>query len=614
MDPFYQRSIFQHGIPLLALATFVISVTFVVVVFKLVVLNNGDERAVKFIIPIPEQCSPTWKGETLKFPSVKGKRCTKALGEDYMDAEEEGVEDPTEVRAHGDHSEQQLVLIDRSRRYVLENQESITTVACLDSGKTKIDASLGEILVTTEKLKWTIQHGEKALSPEKRPLNFLMMYKHNEVRWEPLGVVTACVSWNYPFHNFISPFISTLFTGSALILKASENTAWSTQHFAQIARGALKACGHSPDLIQPIVCWPQNANHLTSHPDIAHITFIGSRPVAHHVASSAAKSLTPLCVELGGKDSAVILDDIKDVSKVASILLRGTFQSAGQNCIGIERIICLPNIYPQLVSVLERRIRNLRVDTSLDDDNIDVGAMIDSTRFSHLESLITEAVNQGARCLVGGQRYRHSKYPSGHYFAPTLVVDVTPSMKLAQEEVFAPICTLMRASSLPDAIEIANSTPYALGASVFGASRSDLETVTSGVHAGMVSINDFGVTYAVSLPFGGMKGSGYGRFGGEEGLRVLCNQKAVCRDRWPAWVSTSIPPSLDYPIRGARKGWETCEGVVELGYAEGWKRLGGFVEDHEERISREQAVPVYVTTLREDIREMENQRMDLAVQ
>ena len=81
------------------------------------------------------------------------------------------------------------------RSYILENQEIIATVACLDSGKTKIDASLGEILVTVEKLKWTIQHGEKALKPQRRPTNFLMMYKYNEVRWEPLGVVAACVSW-----------------------------------------------------------------------------------------------------------------------------------------------------------------------------------------------------------------------------------------------------------------------------------------------------------------------------------------------------------------------------------------------------------------------------------
>ena len=480
------------------------------------------------------------------------------------------------------------------RRYVLEHQDSIATVACLDSGKTKIDASLGEILVTVEKLKWTIKHGENALRPERRPTNFLMMYKYNEVRWEPLGVVAACVSWkcvfgqllegnkyansfaSYPFHNFIAPVISTLFAGSALVLKASENTAWSTQHFAHIAKTALKACGHSPDLIQPIVCWPQTANHLTSHPDISHITFIGSQRVAYDVSTSASKSLTPLCLELGGKDPAVVLDDVKDLGNVTSILMRGTFQSAGQNCIGIERIICLPRNYPLLITLLKSSITSLRVGSSLDDmEDVDVGAMISDNRFTHLESLIQEAVKQGAQCVVGGKRYAHPKHSLGHYFSPTLLVDVTPSMRIAQEEVFAPICIVMRACSLSHAIELANSTPHALGASLFGTSSRDLETAASSINAGMVSINDYAVYYAVSLPFGGVKGSGYGRFGGQEGLRSLCNTKAVCKDRWPALLSTSIPAGLDYPIKSKAKGYQMCKGIVELGYAEGWKRVGG---------------------------------------
>ncbi|KAK4695016.1 hypothetical protein P7C71_g2659, partial [Lecanoromycetidae sp. Uapishka_2] len=375
----------------------------------------------------------------------------------------------------------------------------------------------------------------------------------------------------------MGPLISTLFTGSAIIVKASESTAWSTQYFASIARAALQACGHSPNLVQPLLCWPQAADHLTSHGSISHITFIGSRPIAHHVAASAAKSLTPVCLELGGKDPAIILDDAKNIHKVASILMRGTFQSAGQNCIGIERIICLPNIYPGLATVLDKRIRALRVGSALDDpDNVDVGAMISAARFSHLENLIDDAVNQGAQCMVGGKRFHHPKFPKGHYFQPTLLVDVTPSMRIAHEELFAPICVLMRALTVDEAIAIANSTPYALGASVFGSNTKVLDRVTNELKAGMVSVNDFAVYYAVSLPFGGVKGSGYGRFGGEEGLRSICNIKAVCVDRFPRLVGTSIPSALDYPIKGARRAWEVCRGVVELGYGMGmWARVSG---------------------------------------
>ena len=373
---------------------------------------------------------------------------------------------------------------------------------------------------------------------------------------------------SYPFHNFVGPVISSLFAGNAIVVKASEQTAWSLSYFASIVRNALSACGHSPHLVQAITCWPEVAPHLVSHPDIAHVTFIGSRLVAHHVCATAAKSLTPVCVELGGKDPAIILDDVKDLGRIASILMRGVFISAGQNCVGIERIIALPAVYEQLVAILEPRIRCLRVGSPLDAE-VDVGAMISSASFSRLENLVAEAVEQGARCLIGGKRHQHPDF-SGHYFQPTLLVDVTPAMRIAQEELFAPICLLIPATSVSDAITIANSTPYALGSSVFGTSKKDLDAVIRSVHAGMVAVNDFAVYYAVQLPFGGVKGSGYGRFAGQEGLRAVCNQKAICRDRWGS-PGTSIPGTLDYPIVDDDKAWKFGTGVVEVGHAAGWR-------------------------------------------
>lgn len=246
---------------------------------------------------------------------------------------------------------------------------------------------------------------------------------------------------------------------------------------------------------------------------------------------------------------------------------------------GIERVIALPNIYPRLVKLLEPRIRSLRVGNTLDDqDEVDVGAMISATNFPKLESLIADAVSQGARLLIGGKQYLHPKYPKGHYFQPTLLVDVTSSMRIAQEEVFAPIFVLMRAKNVDEAILIANHTEYGLGASVFGTKQSDLEKVVQLLKTGMVAVNDFAAFYAVQLPFGGVKGSGYGRFAGYEGLRSLCNSKSVCRDRFPSLVGTRIPAVLDYPIGSARKAWEVCCGIVELGYGEGlWRRGRGLV-------------------------------------
>lgn len=148
-------------------------------------------------------------------------------------------------------------------------------------------------------------------------------------------------------------------------------------------------------------------------------------------------------------------------------------------------------------------------------------------------------------------------------------------MRIAQEEAFAPICVLMCADSVDHAIELANSTPYSLGASVFGNERADVEEIVKRVKAGMVSVNDFAVYYVVHLPFGGVGGSGYGRFAGEEGLRGLCNVKSICQDRWPSLVRTQIPSRLDYPIKSAVKAWEFCSALVQLGYATGWQRVEG---------------------------------------
>lgn len=460
-------------------------------------------------------------------------------------------------------------------QHILDNAEEICRVACVDSGKTLVDAQLGEILVTLEKIQWTLDHGEKALRPSRRPTNFLMQYKRNTVHYEPLGVVAALVSWNYPFHNMMGPIISAIFAGNGIVVKVSENCVWSSLYFSNIIRGALVVNGFDPKLVQVVSCWPTTADHLTSHPSISHITFIGSHKVAKMVAASAARSLTPVLAELGGKDPFIVLDSAaRDLDRIVEIILRGTFQAAGQNCIGIERVIAPPAIYDKLVERLEPRVKALRIG-QLED----VGAMISDISFSRLEMLIDDAVEEGARLLAGGKRYKHPDFPKGHYFQPTLIVDVDPDMKIAHRECFAPILTLMRAnsSSPADILAIANDTAYDLGASVFGSERDPhLQPIVRGLRAGMVAVNDFAAFYAVQLPFGGVDGSGYGRFAGEEGIRAMCNLKAVCEDRlgW-AGVRTSIPPPVQYPIANQEESWEFTQGVVELGYGSWTRKIEG---------------------------------------
>ncbi|KAF8417909.1 Aldehyde/histidinol dehydrogenase [Terfezia claveryi] len=174
------------------------------------------------------------------------------------------------------------------------------------------------------------------------------------------------------------------------------------------------------------------------------------------------------------------------------------FCSASQNCIGIERIIALPKVYKQLTDILELRISKLRLGSAVDEDQVHMGAMIAPTCFDKLERIIKEAVGKGARCL-------------GHYFQPTLLVDVTPDMEIAQNETFAPICVLMPVQNVDEAIKIANSANFGLGGSVYGKNQAHID-------------RDFYLNQG--LPFGG-----YGRFAGE-GLGDVCNLKSVLVDRW----------------------------------------------------------------------------------
>ncbi|EPY53645.1 aldehyde dehydrogenase [Schizosaccharomyces cryophilus OY26] len=449
------------------------------------------------------------------------------------------------------------------KKNILKNQDKYAEIACKDTGKTLVDAAFGEILVTLEKINWTIKNGEQSLRPSKRPTSLLTSYKHGYVQYEPLGVIAALVSWNYPLHNALGPIISALFAGNAVIVKGSELTAWSTHQYCEIVRQLLKSLGHNPELVQCITCLPKVADYLTSHPGLRHITFIGSQSVAKLVAASAAKQLTPLCLELGGKDPCILNDDHR-LEEVLPIVMRGVFQSAGQNCIGIERIIALDTIYDAVIARLYNRIAPMRLGMYTQKD-VDMGAMVSNNRFDLLEELIQDAVKQGARLICGGSRYHHPKYPNGFYFLPTLLVDVTNEMKIAQEECFAPIALVFRAKTPQHALEIANGTNFGLGASVFGKDKEICQYYVENLESGMVAVNDFGAFYLLQMPFGGCKQSGYGRFAGYEGLQGICNSKSVACDRFKS-IHTGIPPAVDYPIPDSQKAWRFVRGLMGTVY------------------------------------------------
>ncbi|KAN0075408.1 Aldehyde/histidinol dehydrogenase [Tylopilus felleus] len=471
-------------------------------------------------------------------------------------------------------------------KWLVENQEACARVACRDTGKTLIDAALGEILTTCSKLEWLINHGERALRTETRYSNLLLSYKKSQVVYEPKGVVCAIVSWNYPLHNAWSPIIASIFAGNAIVLKCSEHVVWSTDWFVGAIHKALEACGHDADILQTVCCWPDKAEVLTKSPLIKHITFIGSEEIGRKVAMAATEHLIPVTLELGGKDPAIILPDT-DIQRWASVWMRGVFQNAGQNCIGIERLIVHSEQFDELYETLTERVKKLRVGSVLAPsregyiNTVDCGSMLTSDRFDLLENFIFEAHEAGAQMAVGGKKYLHPSSAGNAYFAATVLGDVDPKSRIAQTELFAPIALLIRYDDIEEAIKIANGTKYGLGASVFGPHQDLCLEVARELECGMVSINDFGVFYLnQDLPFGGTKSSGYGRFvGGPEGLRALTNPKAIVSDRWPTLMQTRIPKVLDYPIRSLVRSWDFVSGLVILLYADDYRtRFHGLVQ------------------------------------
>ncbi|EIE25874.1 ALDH-like protein [Coccomyxa subellipsoidea C-169] len=453
-------------------------------------------------------------------------------------------------------------------KYILQNQEEICRVASIDSGKPLVDAAFGEVMVTCEKIAWLIKEGEKHLRPEHRSSGAMMFYKAARVEYHPVGVVGAIVPWNYPFHNVFNPLTAALFAGNGLVIKVSEHASWSSQYYGRIISAALQAVGAPVDLVQIVTGYAEAGNALVTG-GVDKVIFVGSTGVGRAVLSAAAHTLTPVVLELGGKDAFIVCDDA-DLSQASSYpcslltnhlcslqlrlavptALRGAFQSCGQNCAGAERFLVQAPVFDRFVDAAVGVARRLRQGPALGDVPVDCGAMCMPGLADKVAHLVEEAVADGAKVLVGGHLVAHES--GGQFYAPTVLVNVTPAMRIWREEVFGPVMVIVRFSDDDEAVRLANDCPFGLGSAVFSRSQRRANDIGRRLQAGMTSINDFATTYMCqSLPFGGVKESGFDRFAGIEGLRGLCVPKAVCEDRFPWLMRTDIPPLLQYPVGDA---------------------------------------------------------------
>ncbi|CAO1639280.1 unnamed protein product [Sympodiomycopsis kandeliae] len=562
--------------------------------------HNQKEAPVALLHPRPPQIAKGWQGKQLESTSLLGPDDQlglqirafdpstawhlATLEADTKDTIDTKLDLATSAAHHYRQSSwpTRKKLLNSILEWVIAEQDTIVRVACRDTGKTAIDAVFGEILTTSAKLKYLTANAEEVLKPQVRPPgSVLMLHKKSTVHYRPMGVCLASVSWNYPFHNILGPITAALASGNAIVVKPSEHVAFSTTYYIQCLHRILQALDLPTSLVTLVLCHPPLAPYLTSHRQINHITFIGSEGVGRKVMADASANLTSVTLELGGKDPAVVLKSAR-IKEFHSVFMRAVFQSVGQNCIGIERFVVHQSLVDELVSLVKPRIEALQCGSWLQDTlrgslekrnhtakdvTVDCGAMISDANFDRLESLISQAVSQGAQLHCGGRRFSHPRWTGGHYFQPTLLSGVTPDMAIAQEEAFAPVFLIMSFDKLDEAISIANSTRMALGSSIFGEDRKEISYVQSRLHAGMTNINDFAVSYLnQSLPFGGVKSSGFGRFAGPEGLKGLCTTQVVVEDRLFSYIRTSIPPPVDYPISNSWRGYEFVVGLHWLAF------------------------------------------------
>ncbi|KAJ1570110.1 Meiotic Sister-Chromatid recombination aldehyde dehydrogenase [Nowakowskiella sp. JEL0078] len=428
--------------------------------------------------------------------------------------------------------------------FTVQYQNEISKVCARDSGKTIVDAGFGEILVTCEKLRWTIFNGEKYLKPEYRTSGLMTVYKTGRVEYIPVGVMGCIVSWNYPFHNTLGPVVSALMAGNACVVKCSEHVAWSASFFDSVIQKTLKVHGVDPNLVRLVNGWADAGEALVESAD--KVIFIGSPGVGKLIMKKASDTLTPVVLELGGKDASIIFDSA-DYASLFHATLRTAFQNSGQNCAGLERVIVQKKIGERFVEEAAKIVKAMRIGSSMEED-IDLGAMVMKTSLEKISNLIKDAVSKGAKIVCGGKPFKHPKFPQGQYFEPTILVDITPDMEIAHEEIFGPVLCVYFFETEEDAVRIANQCEFGLGSGVFSGDVAQARRIADAVKTGMMNINDFGTNYLYqSLPFGGVKKSGFDRFAGIEGIRGQCHPRAMTEDRFDPFVKTSLPPPIMYP-------------------------------------------------------------------
>ena len=414
-------------------------------------------------------------------------------------------------------------ILRRAQKWVVDNHDRIVDTIVSDTGKTREDAQLAEIGYIAAAFGFWAKRGAEYLADEKiRSASPFVVGRKLVVRYRPVGVVGVIGPWNYPLSNSFGDAIPALAAGNAVILKPSEVTPLSSLLMSE----CMRECGLPDGVYQVAVGRGDLGAELIDHVDM--VMFTGSTRTGKKVMERAAQTLTPVSLELGGKDPMIVLADA-DVERAANAAVHYSMQNGGQTCISVERVYVEAPIYDTFVSKVEQKVRALRQGPPGEPGTVDVGAVTFPPQIDIVSQHVDQAREAGARVLVGGK----AKEGAGRFYEPTVLVDVDHDMTAMREETFGPTLPIMKVADAEEAVALANDSTMGLAASVWTKDAVRGEELARRIEAGAVCVNDAQVNYvALELPMGGWKESGLGSRHGAGGIRKYTRQQAILVTRF----------------------------------------------------------------------------------